>query len=575
MNPSLQRRASSADIALLLEGSFPYVRCAASEWVLQMLQGFPEYRFALVFLGGRRADHGEACYALPENVVHFEAHYLHDVPPPAPHSESTLRQRVRAGLARIAARDGATRAAFERLAQLHELLLQGDAADAQVLNQLLCELMAAKPECGGGVHIDRCAAAAPMQSRSAWAFITAAYERGGGELPFTDYFRSVRIMHRPLWQLSRIGAALPPARVYHATSSAYAGLLGALVHLRCGQPLLASEHRAEHGAEHAAEYEARYWAEHEGEHQAEHQAERGEAPIAPPHGHRPDCAEARRHDAIQAHYWRTVRLCFFEALARVCYRSAQRIVALDSDTRARQLRQGATPEKIHLVGPGVALERYAPLRLQRPADAPLVVALIAHVAPLKDIKTFVRAVFIANRHLPGVQGWVLGAADPYPDYAQECRELADGLGLRDHFKMLGAQSSATWLPKIGVAVLSSLSEGVPQALLEALAAGVPVVATDVCACRALVDGRDGADRALGSAGAIVPVADPERLADAMLALLCHPERWRAAQQAGIARVERYYAQARMVREYRALYRALMVPGDSDGYDGCAVAQAAS
>jgi glycosyltransferase involved in cell wall biosynthesis len=558
MNPSLQRRASSADIALLLEGSFPYVRCGASEWVLQMLQAFPEYRFALVFLGSRRADHGEACYALPENVVHFEAHYLYDAPP-LPASESTLRRRVRAGLTRFAARSSATPAAFERLAQLHELLLQGDAADAQVLDELLRELMAAQAACVDPVQSGRCAEPAPMQSRCAWAFITAAYERGGGELPFTDYFRSVRIMHQPLWQLSRIGAALPPARVYHATSSAYAGLLGALVHLRCGQPLLASEHEVEH----------------EAEHDAEHEADSGEHGIAPPGGRRHECAESRRYDATQAHYWRAVRLSFFEALARVCYRNAQRIVAPDPRVRARQLRQGAAPEKIHLVSPGVALERYAPLRLQRPADAPLVVALIARVAPLKDIKTFVRAVFIANRHLPGVQGWVLGAPDQYPDYAQECRELADGLGLRDHFKLLGAQSSHAWLPKIGVAVLSSLSEGVPQALLEALAAGVPVVATDVGACRVLVEGRDNEDRALGSAGAIVPVADPERLADAMLALLCHPERWRAAQQAGIARVERYYAQARMVREYRALYRALMMPGDRDGYDGCAVAQAAS
>ena len=48
--------ADRADIALLLEGTFPYVSGGVSSWVNQIIRAFPEYRFAIVFLGSRRED---------------------------------------------------------------------------------------------------------------------------------------------------------------------------------------------------------------------------------------------------------------------------------------------------------------------------------------------------------------------------------------------------------------------------------------------------------------------------------------------------------------------------------------
>ena len=51
--------ADRADIALLLEGTFPYVSGGVSSWVNQIIRAFPEYRFAIVFLGSRREDYGD------------------------------------------------------------------------------------------------------------------------------------------------------------------------------------------------------------------------------------------------------------------------------------------------------------------------------------------------------------------------------------------------------------------------------------------------------------------------------------------------------------------------------------
>jgi hypothetical protein len=81
MKESLMRRAADADVCLLLEGTFPFVRGGVSSWVNEMLRAYPQTRFAIVFIGSREQDYHGAAYALPDNVVHFETHYLYEAAP--------------------------------------------------------------------------------------------------------------------------------------------------------------------------------------------------------------------------------------------------------------------------------------------------------------------------------------------------------------------------------------------------------------------------------------------------------------------------------------------------------------
>ena len=92
-------------------------------------------------------------------------------------------------------------------------------------------------------------------------------------------------------------------------------------------------------------------------------------------------------------------------------------------------------------------------------------------------------------------------------------------------------------------------------LLEGFAAGVPAVATDVGACRQLIYGLDAEDQALGAAGSVVGIADPQSLALAAVELLTNRDKWQAASLAGIRRVETYYNQEQMFARYRAVYEA--------------------
>ncbi|CAG9168616.1 D-inositol-3-phosphate glycosyltransferase [Cupriavidus laharis] len=509
------RKGDHADVMLLLEGTFPYVSGGVSSWVNQMIRAFPELRFGIVFIGSRREDYGDMAYALPDNVVHLETHYLYDFPPPP------MVHGTRGDADAFAASD-----------RLHDMLREpGQEARA---GELIRELMPALRE-GGALGED-----AFLYSQRAWQTITDQYRRFCTDPSFTDYFWTVRIMHKPLWQLVRIADNLIPARVYHTVSTGYAGFLGAMLRYRNQRPLLVSEHGI-YTKERKIDLFQSQWIR--------------------------DNRNIFERDISQISYFRELWVRFFETLGRVCYDAGDDIVALYEGNRVRQVIDGAPAERTRSIPNGINLPRLAALRDRRAPGVPPVLCLIGRVVPIKDIKTFIRAMLTVVRHYPDAEGWIAGPEDEDPEYARECRSLAQSLGLGDKLKFLGFQRIDDLLPKVGVLVLSSISEALPLVVLEGYAAGVPCVTTDVGSCSELVFGLPGEDAALGASGDVVRIADPAALASAALGLLQDPQRWHAAQAAGIARVERYYTQDRMVGSYRDLYQRLMAQPDGPGHAG--------
>ena len=70
--------APIADICLLLEGTWPYVRGGVSSWIHQMILGLPEFTFSVLFIGGQRSAYTSRRYEVPANVLHIEEVYLED-----------------------------------------------------------------------------------------------------------------------------------------------------------------------------------------------------------------------------------------------------------------------------------------------------------------------------------------------------------------------------------------------------------------------------------------------------------------------------------------------------------------
>ncbi|VVE86972.1 group 1 glycosyl transferase [Pandoraea bronchicola] len=526
--------APVADIALLLEGTFPYVRGGVSSWVDLLIRAFPDLTFAVVFIGSRRGDYGAPVYPMPANVVHFEAHYLYEAAKrPAEAADNTARTRQGSGDA----------SAFAQVARMHDRFRQrhearDGTADDGAGDDLSAMLSRILPMLRQGQAL---AQPAFLHSERAWDFITQRYERYCHDPSFTDYFWTIRAMHKPIWQLAQIAGALPPARVYHTVSTGYAGLLGAMLRMSTGRPLLVTEHGS-YTKERKLDLLQSEWLR--------------------------DNRGPFERDISRVGYFQNLWMRFFEAIGRVCYDSANEIVSLYEGSRQRQVSDGAPGHKTRSIANGVDIARFAALRVERReteaqmdrADIPPVVALVGRVVPVKDIKTFLRAVFIAYRARPDLQGWIVGPDTEDPGYAQECRDLAASLGMEYQVRFMGYRAIESVLPQIGVLALSSVSEALPLVMLEAAAAGVPVVATDVGACRQVIDGNGAQDHALGRAGRIVPMADPEALAAAIVDVL-EPGAWHAASRAGIARVERYYRLDTMCDAYRTLYRRWMDGGD--------------
>ncbi|CAM2153375.1 polysaccharide biosynthesis protein PelF [Pararobbsia alpina] len=511
MNANTTRRAASADIALLLEGTFPYVRGGVSSWVDQMIRAFPEKTFAIVFIGSREEDYDGQLYELPANVVHLETHYLYTVEAPP--------------LAEPAAGDPE---AFARSAALHASLRSASQQNEDIGALMADVIPMIQP--GGKLGEDQF-----LYSKTAWEYITQQYNERCTDPSFTDYFWTVRIMHKPLWQLARIADKLIPAKVYHTVSTGYAGFLGALLHYKTRRPLLVSEHGI-YTKERKIDLLQTSWIR--------------------------DNRGIFEKDISEVSYFRDLWVRFFEAIGKVCYSAGSEMVSLFEGNRLRQIADGAPAARTRNIPNGIDVARFAALRDKRGPGVPKVITLIGRVVSIKDVKTFIRAIFTVSRQFPDVEGWIAGPETEDPAYAQECRSLVQSLDLSRNVKFLGFQRVDELLPKVGIVALSSISEGLPLVVLEAYAAGVPVVSTDVGSCRQLIEGLEPEDVALGKAGEVVPIANPAALARALSDLLQDEQRWYEAQRAAIARVEKYYALESMIGSYREIYDRLMAAPDS-------------
>lgn len=492
-----------ADVTLLLEGTYPFVSGGVSSWVHQVVSGLPELRFALVSLGGSPEAHEHLRYTLPKNVVHLEEHFLSDVP-------RSQRLLGIPGDAQFHARSR----------ELHEHLGgEGDAL-ARMLEGVVGSLL------DDPARHER----EFLFSEASWNEVCRRYESSSRDRSFLEYFWTIRSMHAPLFKMARIAAALPPSRAFHVVSTGFAGFLGMLAQKKRGLPLVLTEH---------------------GIYAKERRIELLQAPWI------------RDDDDAEGGgigFFRQMWIRFFESLARMSYAAADPILALYEGNRQRQIRDGAAPARTRVVPNGIDLARFRALRSQRALEVPPVLGLIGRVVPIKDIKTFVRALRVVVNEMPEVEGWVVGPDDEDRSYAEECRHLVESLGLARNVKFLGYQKVDEVFPKLGLNVLTSISEAQPLVVLEGFAAGVPCVSTDVGCVRELLDGAGDADRALGSAGILVDIASPEATARAAMTLLRDRARWSAAQAAGIRRAEALYGDEQMLARYRRIYETAIGRG---------------
>ena len=488
--------ARETDICLIVEGCYPYVSGGVSAWIDWLIRSQTELSFQVVALWPKPTEQ-EPRYALPPNVTALHHLWLQDFG-----GEPVKRLRLPDNIDELAAALGDLMTVGGR-----DPLTRAGAALARNRDSLSLPVL--------------------FNSPVAWDIARRSYQ---GVMPygsFLHFFWAWRALLGGL--LATLEFPLPPARVYHTISTGYAGLLAARAALEAGRPAVLTEHGI-YTNERRIELLMADW--------VADTVDKGHAIDDP------------RLDL------RDMWVRAFEAYARTCYGCATEIVTLYEDNQRAQRLLGAAPDNLRVIPNGIDPRRFAGLR-PPPDDARPTVALIGRVVPIKDVKTFITAIAILRHRVPDLAAVVMGPTDEDPAYHQECRRLVASLGLEEAVTFTGAVNILDHLSRVHVVALTSLSESQPLVILEAGAAGIPFVSTDVGSCREILEGRPDEAPPLGRGGIITGLVAPGEIADALSSLLLDPVLRRRYGDALRQRVHRTYTSERAAEAYRGLYRQHM------------------
>jgi glycosyltransferase involved in cell wall biosynthesis len=168
---------------------------------------------------------------------------------------------------------------------------------------------------------------------------------------------------------------------------------------------------------------------------------------------------------------------------------------------------------------------------------------VGRLAPLKDHATLLQAVALTRAQQPDVQLWIVG--DGPLEFS--LRKLTDELGLKECVTFFGEQADVSpFLLAADLFVSSSVTEGLPVSLLEAMSVGLPAVVTDV--------GGMGEIARLSGAVTLVPSSDPEGMAKALCDAAAGKQKLSELGQLASHCYEQYFRPERMLDEYMSLYR---------------------
>ncbi len=230
------------------------------------------------------------------------------------------------------------------------------------------------------------------------------------------------------------------------------------------------------------------------------------------------------------------------ALFRLASRWTDRVVAVSDDAaRLTTDTDGIPPHKVSRIWNGIDTRKFCPRAASHHIAKPVAIA-VGRLSPEKDFETLIESVALATPVVPGLRLRIVGDGSQ----RDELERLARRRHVDDRVTFLGERHDVPrLLHDAGFYVTSSLSEGISLTLLEAMAAGLPVIATDVGGTREVISD--------ASVGRLVPPADPRSFADEIGRLWAERGRWPAIENAARHRVTENFDVRRMTAEYERLY----------------------
>jgi Glycosyltransferase len=401
-----------------------------------MIEAMSEHQFVLWVIGAESKNRGNFKYTLPANVTEIREVFLDDalqVPTETVQGVTFTKEETEA----------------------HKELISCDSPDWNVLFRCYNTKQTS-------VH------SYLMSEHFLELLLNMAHEKYP-YIAFAELFHTQRSMLVPLLHLLR--QEIPEADVYHATSTGYGGILGAMAGSIKKRPFVLTEHGI-------------YTRERE--------------------------EELLRASWIPS-YFRQHWISFFYMLAHCAYDNAISVTSLFGRSLEVQKQIGDIPQyKLKVIQNGIHYQRFVDIP-PKPADNYIDIGAIVRFHPIKDIKTMIYSFFELKLRIPNARLHILGDADD-DQYYEECQTLIKQLKVKDVI-IAGNVNVTDYLKQLDFTILTSISEGQPLSVLESFAAARPCVTTDVGCCRELLDGT-GID-SFGRAGLCVPPMHSQAFANAM------------------------------------------------------------
>jgi glycosyltransferase involved in cell wall biosynthesis len=260
------------------------------------------------------------------------------------------------------------------------------------------------------------------------------------------------------------------------------------------------------------------------------------------------------HLITTVHGWvkETRRTPLYYAIDRLCLPFYEKVICVSEDLHERSLDAGVRPKRCVLIENAIDTEQYrrtlslsqARARVNLSNERRLIGA-IGRLSPEKGYDHLIRAVDALLRQGHDLDLVIAGEGDDEP----RLRQLIKGLGRTERIHLLGYCSDTLELfQAMDIFALSSLREGLPNVILEAMALEVPVVATRIAGVPRVIQHEEN--------GLIVEPGSPQALASALARLLGDETMRLRIGQAGRSTVEERYSFAARMQKMRALYQEL-------------------
>lgn len=272
-------------------------------------------------------------------------------------------------------------------------------------------------------------------------------------------------------------------------------------------------------------------------------------------------------EIVKNNLWKS----WFQQMGRIIYNECCYSTYLFQDIIPHAIKLGSHAQKVRIIPNGVDFHKFSKVRevqLERQKkrrentlDEPWQIILLGRIVPVKGVLDLIHATNkLQERGSFKFHINLVGPIEEDRDYFRQCQTLVNDYGLAQIITFQGTQDVIKVLEVMDIMVLSSHSEALPVAILEAMACGIPVVGTDVGAMKQILQDplfENKSCQIIGPAGVLVRSRDPMSLAGAILNIIKDISLFHEFAKNGPLRIRHSYSAEKVLSLYRKLYEPLL------------------